>query len=70
MILDGVITEERLRNSESKQEFINYAIKEGSTWGFMYFAGPIFQKFFENRVMNKHQIPINFDSRIIESKRP
>ncbi|MFR1671981.1 MAG: hypothetical protein ACLSWI_03445 [Candidatus Gastranaerophilaceae bacterium] len=68
MILDGVITEERLRNSESKQEFINYAIKEGSTWGFMYFAGPIFQKFFENRVMNKHQIPINFDSRIIESK--
>lgn len=68
MILDGVITEERLRNSESKQEFINYAIKEGSTWGFMYFAGPVFQKFFENRVMDKHNIPINFDSRIIESK--
>ena len=29
MILDGVITEERLRNSENKQEFINYSIKEG-----------------------------------------
>lgn len=68
MILDGVITEERLRNSESKQEFINYAIKEGSTWGFMYLAGPIFQKFFEKRVSDKHNIPINFDSRIIESK--
>ena len=68
MILDGVITEERLRNSESKQEFINYSIKEGTTWGFMYFAGPVFQKFFENRAMQKHNIPINFDSRIIENK--
>lgn len=68
MILDGVITEERLRNSESKQEFINYTIKEASTWGFMYLAGPIFQKIFEKRVLDKHDIPINFDSRIIESK--
>ena len=32
MLLDGAITEERLRNSESKQEFINYTIKEGGTW--------------------------------------
>ena len=33
----------------------------------MYFAGPIFQKFFERKAMEKHNIPINFDSRIIES---
>lgn len=68
MLLDGAITEERLRSSESKQEFINYTIKEGGTWAFMYFAGPIFQKFFEKRAMEKHGIPINFDSRIVESK--
>ena len=68
MLLDGAITEERLRSSESKQEFINYTIKEGGTWAFMYFAGPIFQKFFEKIAMDKHSIPINFDSRIIESK--
>lgn len=67
MLLDGAITEERLRSSESKQEFINYSIKEGGTWAFMYFAGPIFQKFFERKAMEKHNIPINFDSRIIES---
>ncbi len=68
MLLDGAITEERLRSSESKQEFINYTIKEGGTWAFMYFAGPLFQKFFENKAMEKHGIPINFDSRIVESK--
>lgn len=68
MLLDGAITEERLRSSESKQEFINYAIKEGGTWAFMYFAGPIFQKLFEKQAMDKHGIAINFDSRIIESK--
>ena len=68
MILDGVITEERLRNSENKQEFINYSIKEGGTWLFMYIMGPIFQKLFERQTMDKHGIPINFDSRIVESK--
>ncbi len=68
MILDGVITEERLRNSENKQEFINYSIKEGGTWLFMYIMGPIFQKLFEKQTMDKHGIPINFDSRIVESK--
>lgn len=70
MILDGAITEERLRSSESKQEFINYTIKEAGTWAFMYFAGPVFQKYFENKVMEnpKQGFPINLDSRIIESK--
>lgn len=67
MLLDAAITEERLRSSESKQEFINYSIKEASTWAFMYFAGPVFQKYFENKVMEKKGFPINMDSRIIES---
>lgn len=70
MLLDGAITEERLRSSESKQEFINYTIKEGGTWAFMYFAGPVFQKFFEKHAKDKagNPLPINLDSRIIESK--
>lgn len=70
MILDGAITTERLRSSESKQEFINYSIKEAGTWTFMYFAGPIFQKYFENKVSQNPKLgfPINIDSRIIESK--
>lgn len=70
MLLDGAITEERLRSSESKQEFINYSIKEGGTWTFMYFAGPLFQKFFEKHAKDKvgNPLPINLDSRIIESK--
>lgn len=67
MLLDAAITEERLRSSQSKQEFINYSIKEASTWAFMYFAGPVFQKYFENKVMEKKGFPINMDSRIIES---
>lgn len=68
MLLDAAITEERLRSSQSKQEFINYSIKEASTWAFMYFAGPVFQKYFENKVMEKKGFPINMDSRIIESR--
>lgn len=64
MLLDGAITEERLRNSESKQEFINYTIKEGGTWAFMYFAGDIIKKHLEK----KSKVPIELDSRIIESK--
>ena len=70
MLLDGAITEERLRSSESKQELINYTIKEGGTWMFMYFAGPLFQKFFEKHAKDKagNPLPINLDSRIIESK--
>ncbi len=64
MLLDGAITEERLRNSESGQEFINYTIKEGGTWAFMYFAGDIIRKQLEK----KSKVPIELDSRIIESK--
>lgn len=64
MLLDGAITEERLRNSQSTQEFINYTIKEAGTWAFMYFAGDIIRKHLEN----KSKVPIELDSRIIESK--
>ena len=64
MLLDGAITEERLRNSQSKQEFINYTIKEAGTWAFMYFAVDIIRKHLEN----KSKVPIELDSRIIESK--
>lgn len=63
MLLDASITEERLRSSQSKQEFINYTIKEGSTWLFMYFAGDMIKKYLE-----KHsKVPIKLDSTIIES---
>lgn len=69
MLLDGAITEERLRNSESKQEFINYTIKEGGTWAFMYFAGDIIKNHLEKKALAKKQpTPISLDSRIIESK--
>ncbi len=69
MLLDGAITEERLRNSESKQEFINYTIKEGGTWAFMYFAGDIIRKHLEKKALSKEQpTPISLDSRIIECK--
>lgn len=64
MILDGSITAERLASSESKQEFINYTIKEGGTWLFMYFAGDMIKKYLEN----KSEVPIKLDSTIIESE--
>ena len=69
MLLDGAITEERLRNSESKQEFINYTIKEAGTWLFMYFAGDMIKNYLEKKALAKKQpTPISLDSRIIESK--
>ncbi len=64
MILDGSITAERLASSQSRQELINYTIKEGGTWFFMYFAGSMLQKYLEN----KSKVPIKLDSMIIESK--
>jgi len=64
MILDGSITTERLASSQSKQEFINYTIKEAGTWLFMYFAGDIIRKHLEN----KSKVPIKLDSKIIESE--
>lgn len=64
MILDGSITAERLASSQSNQELINYTIKEGGTWFFMYFAGAMIKKHLEN----KSKVPIKLDSMILESK--
>lgn len=70
MILDGSITTERLADSRNKQEFIGYAIKEGTFWAFMYFASKPIQKFFEKSVENNKKNPasIDLDARVIESK--
>ncbi len=68
MIVDGVITTERLTDSRNKQEFIGYSIKEGATWLFMYFASKPIQKFLENRSVNKYNHSIDLDARVIESE--
>ena len=67
MIVDGSITAERLAKSQNKQEFLNYSIKEGFFWFFMYFAGARIKKMLENQTLKKHNIPIDLDARIIES---
>lgn len=66
-ILDGAITGERLKDSRSKQEFIGYTIKEGSTLCFMYYAGARIQKAIEKHVLKKHNKSIELDARVIES---
>ena len=68
MIVDGTITAERLSDSRNKQEFIGYSIKEGATWGFMYFASKPIQKFLENRSVKKYNHSIDLDARVIESE--
>ena len=45
-----------------------YAIKEGSFWFFMYFAGKQIKKLLENHSLKKHNIPIDIDPRAIESE--
>ena len=70
MILDGSITAERLGHSRNKQDFVGYAIKEGTFWTFMYFASKPIQKFLEKRVESsktKH-CSIDLDARVIESE--
>ena len=68
MIVDGTITTERLTDSRNTQEFIGYTIKEGATWGFMYFASKPIQKFLENRSVKKYNHSIDLDARVIESE--
>ncbi len=67
MIVDGTITTERLSKSRNRQEFIGYSIKEGATWGFMYFASKPIQKFLEKKAVEKHNKSIDLDARVIES---
>ena len=65
-ILDGAITTERLADSRSKQEFIGYAIKEGSILFFMYYAGKKIQDYFEKRANDKYNKSIGLDARVLE----
>lgn len=68
MIVDASITTERLSESRNRQEFIGYAIKEGATWGFMYFASKPIQKFLERKAAEKFNKSIDLDARVIESE--
>lgn len=68
MIVDGAITTERLAESRNKQDFIGYAIKEGSFWAFMYFAGKKIQEHFEKKSEKKSNRSIDLDARVIESE--
>ena len=49
MIVDGIISGERLSHSRNPQDFMGYVIKEGSFWAFMYFASKPIQKYLENK---------------------
>lgn len=68
MIVDGAITSERLAESKNKQEFMQYVIKEGFFWFFMYFAGQQIKNFLEKHSLSKKNLPIDLDSRVIESE--
>lgn len=68
MIVDGVITSERLSHSRNPQDFLGYVIKEGSFWLFMYIAGPIISKALEKQAQKLHNKSIDLDARVIESE--
>lgn len=65
-LLDASITGERLADSRSKQEFIGYAIKEGSLLFFLYYAGGKIQELLEKNATNKHSKSISLDARVLE----
>lgn len=64
MIVDGIITGERLSHSKNPQDFFGYVIKEGSFWAFMYFAGPMIAKALE-KAADKKGKSIDLDARVI-----
>ncbi len=66
MIVDATISGERFAHSRNKQDFVGYAIKEGSFWAFMYFAGQRIQSFMEKQAEKKHNKSIDLDARVIE----
>ena len=68
MIVDGVITGERLSHSRNPQDFMGYVIKEGSFWAFMYFAGPLIAKALEKHSENTYKKSIDLDARVIENE--
>ena len=67
-ILDGFITTERLKDSRTSQEFVGYAIKEGSVLIFLYYAGKKIQEFMENSAKKRHNKSITLDARVLESE--
>lgn len=64
--MDGFITTERLTDSRNMQEFIGYAIKEGSCLFFLYYAGRKIQELMENNAKKKHNKSITLDARVLE----
>ncbi len=66
MLVDGVITGERFTHARNKQDFMGYAIKEGSFWFFMYYAGQKISKMLEKHAENKYNKSIDLDARVIE----
>ncbi len=69
MIVDGVITGERLSHSRNPQDFMGYVIKEGSFWAFMYFAGPLIAKALEKHSEKVNNKSIDLDARVIENEK-
>lgn len=67
-IIDGGITGERLTNSRTKGEFIEYAIKEGTFLFFMYAAGKYIQKGIEGLSSKIFKKPINLDANLLGSQ--
>lgn len=65
-LMDGFITTERLTDSRNMQEFIGYAIKEGSCLFFLYYAGRKIQELMENNAKKKHNKSITLDARVLE----
>ncbi len=68
MIVDGVITGERLTHARNPQDFMGYVIKEGSFWLFMYGAGQMISNALEKHVEKKYNKSIDLDARVIESE--
>lgn len=64
MIVDGIITGERLSHAKNPQDFFGYVIKEGSFWAFMYLAGPLISKALEKNADQKGK-SIDLDARVI-----
>ncbi len=67
MIVDATISGERLAHARNKQDFVGYAVKEGTFWAFMYFAGKKIQTALENHAEKKYNKSIDLDARVIES---
>lgn len=68
-IMDGFITTERLSDSRSSQEFVGYAIKEGSCLCFLYYAGGKIQEWMEKNANKKYNKSITLDSRVLEDNK-